>query len=319
MKVLVLSVGIRVKLIQALKNAGMYVIATDCSPAAPGLYVADEYQLTLPFGTQEYLEELLVLCKEKKIDGIFSLIDPEIDYLAEHASLFSELGTTPILSSRQTITQCFDKLLFAKECQMAGIPTTATYEDFEEFALAYQNKKIEFPVFVKPRCGSASIAIQKIQTSEELQHVMKNNPDLIIQKFMNGIEYGVDLYCDLKTGEIIQFFIKEKLKMRAGETDKARSVANEQIDGLLLEVAEHFDLRGPIDLDIFEVDGKFYLSEINPRFGGGYPFAEISGATFAQLILKNLSGEINVPQKLIYETGQLLMKYPEVIVAPNQE
>ena len=45
--------------------------------------------------------------------------------------------------------------------------------------------------------------------------------EFIIQEYNYGKEYGIDIYCDLISGEITQVFIKEKLRMRAGETEKS--------------------------------------------------------------------------------------------------
>lgn len=57
--------------------------------------------------------------------------------------------------------------------------------------------------------------------------------------------------------------------MRAGETDKSVSYKNEKLFRLIEKFSKGFGLVGTNDIDVFEQDGEFYISEVNPRFGGG--------------------------------------------------
>jgi carbamoyl-phosphate synthase large subunit len=72
--------------------------------------------------------------------------------------------------------------------------------------------------------------------------------------------------------------------------------------------------RGQIDIDIFEINGEYYISEVNPRFGGGYPHAYESGCDHMKLILNNLQGKVNEKKIGAYEEGIYMMKYNELKV-----
>ena len=102
--------------------------------------------------------------------------------------------------------------------------------------------------------------------------------------------------------------------MRAGETDKAVSFKDEKLYDLIEKFAKESGFSAQIDIDIFDIDGEYYISEVNPRFGGGYPHAYESGADHMSLIVNNLEGKINDPQIGNYRDGSIMMKYVELMI-----
>jgi carbamoyl-phosphate synthase large subunit len=114
--------------------------------------------------------------------------------------------------------------------------------------------------------------------------------------------------------ETVSIFTKKKLLMRAGETDKAVSFKDEALFELIKKFAEEAGFLGQIDIDIFAVGGRYYISEVNPRFGGGYPHAYECGCDHVQLILNNLSGKANKQNIGAYESDIYMMKYNEIMV-----
>ena len=174
---------------------------------------------------------------------------------------------------------------------------------------------MKYPVIVKPAKGSASIAISKVFDKETVELLFAHNNDLMIQEFLAGQEIGADVYIDMISGKIISIFTKKKLLMRAGETDKAVSFKNNKLFDLIKTFVSESGYSGQIDIDIFEVEGEYYISEVNPRFGGGYPHAYESGANHMKFILNNLEGKTNecvIGQN--YEEGVYMMKYNEVMI-----
>lgn len=134
----------------------------------------------------------------------------------------------------------------------------------------------------------------------------------MIQEYMDGTEYGVDVYIDMISNEPVSIFIKEKIKMRAGETDKSVSVKDDHLLELVKDFVKTNGYKGIIDIDIFKVDSEYYISEVNPRFGGGYPHAYESGVNIPEQIIKNLRNKENTVHLLEYEEGTYMMKYNEV-------
>ena len=317
MNILILSAGTRDKVVQffkkELKGEGR-VIATDCSNLAPAVYEADKFYLVPRITAPGYMDEILDICKKEGVDAVFSLIDPELSMVAEYSERFKEIGVTPVISDKELVDICFNKYEMAKTFLKHGLTTAKCYLSIEEFMSAKKNGEIDYPVFVKPVCGSASIHINKVSSDKELEGLFAMYDDLMIQEYMDGQEYGADVYIDMLSGKCTSIFIKNKIKMRAGETDKSVSVHIPELFEQISSFVEEVGFRGIIDIDIFEVNGKYYFSEINPRFGGGYPHAYACGVNVPAQIINNLKGNKNPVTVGEYGDGIVMMKYNETMI-----
>lgn len=315
MNMLILSAGTRNKIVQYFKKeltGKGKVIATDCSELAPAIYEADNYYIVPKINEPNYIDTIIEISKKEKIKALISLIDPELSLIAKNAEKFKEIGVIPILSNHEKVEMCFDKYAMYKFLQENNVLTAKTYIEKETFYQELKQKKINFPVFVKPVRGSASLNIKKISTAEELELVWKQEEKLMIQEFMNGQEYGADVYIDMISNEPVAIFTKKKIKMRAGETDKSVSIKDNKLFELIKKFVKKAGFKGIIDIDIFEVDGKYYISEVNPRFGGGYPHAYECGVNVPKMIINNINGQINEEQIGNYNENIYMMKYNEI-------
>ena len=317
MNILILSCGTRNKIVQYFKRelAGKgQVMATDCSDLAPALYEADKFFVVPKISDNGYLDVILNICRENKIDGVLSLIDPELSLISEHRDDFLKVLTTPIVSDHKAVEMCFDKYVMYTFLADNGFQTVKSYIDKEEFYSDFDAGEVSYPVFVKPIRGSASININKVTSKDEVEMLFKRTDNLMIQELMDGVEYGADCYVDMISGEPVAIFTKEKIKMRAGETDKSVSVKDEKLFELIKNFLKKAGLLGIIDIDIFKVNGEYYISEVNPRFGGGYPHAHECGMNVPKIIIRNLEGQMIEEVIGQYEEGVYMMKYNEVII-----
>ena len=239
MNILILSAGTRNKIVQYFKrtlNGNGNVIATDMSNIAPAIYDADKFYIVPRMTALGYIDVILDICKKEKIDGVLSLIDPELSLLAKHVEDFKAVGTTVIGSSYDVCEMALDKMRMYHFCKDNGFNAAKSWNDLNEFKECLKNGEVSFPVFVKPQCGSASIAISKVndlETVELLFNHAKDNEQLMIQEFLKGQEIGADVYIDMISGEIVSIFTKKKLVMRAGETDKSVSFKDDELFDLI--------------------------------------------------------------------------------------
>lgn len=310
--ILITSVGRRTALLEYFKKELQDIgnlIAVDSSKLAPALYTADKYYIVPRIDNPNYVNSIKDICKDEKINAVIALIDPELSLLAEHINEFSEMGVKAIVSSYGTCELCLDKYATAKFYKENGFVSAKTYNTFLDFNNALKNKEIDFPLFIKPQKGSASLNISKVKTIEQAKVIHESLEDLIIQEYLNGRELGVDVYVDMISKKVVSIFIKEKIAMRAGETDKAKSIKSDKLFIIIEELVNKADLIGPIDIDVFDINGEYYISEINPRFGGGYPLAYECGVNFPRYIINNLKGIINEPEVGNYEEGTYMMKH----------
>ena len=315
MNILLLSCGTRNKIVQYFKkelgDRGL-VMATDCSELAPALYEADKYFIVPKIENANYLDIILSICKENKIKMVLSLIDPELSILAKYKQNFLDIGTIPIVSDYDIVEMCLDKYSMYQFLIENGFKTIRSYIDKDDFYKDLDAGIINYPVFVKPIKGSASININKVNSKEEVESLFYRFDNLMIQEFMEGTEYGADVYTDLISNEPVAIFTKEKIKMRAGETDKSISIKDEKLFQLINTFVKKVGFKGIIDIDIFKINNEYYISEVNPRFGGGYPHAYECGVNVPRMIINNFEGKVN--DKVIgqYDENVYMMKFNEV-------
>jgi carbamoyl-phosphate synthase large subunit len=318
--ILILSAGTRNKVVQYFeKEMAGKVYATDCSNLGPAIYDADEPRIVPRIDAPEYIDEILKICRKENIKGVFSLIDPELSLLAKNYDRFMEIGTTPIVSSYELCETSLDKLRMYDMLTKLGIPTAKCYTSIDIFEAARESGEVDYPVFVKPQSGSASININCVKSKEMLTALFHDYDGLMIQELMKGQEYGADVYIDMISGKCVSIFLKKKIKMRAGETDKSVSCKCDNLFKQIVCFVETVGYRGMIDIDLFydEDADTWYLSEVNPRFGGGYPHAYECGVNFPRMILNNLEGKENPVNIGDYRDGVFMMKYNELCIKPD--
>ena len=322
MNILILSGGRRSQLVLYFKEEfeGFgEVIVADNDPLAPSLYFAEKGYLLPLITDSNYIDEVKKICLKENIKGIVSLIDPELTYLSEYKDDFNALGAQCFISESEVVDICFDKLKMFDFLLQNNFNTPKTYATFQAFKSAFLNNEIHFPVLVKPRLGSASIHVYKINTLDEVLFLMNQQDDLIIQEFLNGVELGVDCYVDMINNEPVVSFVKQKIRIRSGETDKSKSVVSDALFALIDDLVVKLGVKGPIDIDVFKVEDLYYILEVNPRFGGGYVHAYECGINFPKYIKNNLLGFSNKKETVSYLPDIYLMKSDRVLVKSANE
>lgn len=317
MNILITSVGTRNKIVQYFKNEvgnSGKIIATDMSELAPAIYEADKFYIVPAMSDPKYLDIILDICKKEKVDALFTLIDPEISLIAKNKTRFLDIGTIPLVSEYEQVELAFDKYKMFCYLKENGFKTAKSYVDKNEFYTDLNEGKINFPVFVKPVKGSASINISKVNSKKEIDLLFDLYDNLIIQEFLNGQEIGADVYIDPISKKVVSIFTKEKIKMRAGETDKARSFKDKELFELISRLIEKIGYQYMIDMDIFKIGNDYYISEINPRFGGGYPHAYESGVKFTKFVINSINNVENQNHIGEYEENIYMMKYNEIMI-----
>lgn len=322
MNYLMCSVGRRGELLKNFKKSiseGSVIVATDNSKYAPALYLADKQYIVPRIDSPDYISILLDICAKEKIDAITTFIDPEIEILAKNRNLFEKIGVEVLAPYEETAHLCFDKYEMFKHLRKNGINTVMTWGTIQEFKDAFDRNEVSFPVFVKPRTGSGSVGARKISNYEELRIAVDQDSSLIIQEFMNCLDLDADVYVDTISHQAVSAFSKRKIETRIGGASKTVSFKDKDLFDFIQKAVSVLKFNGPIDMDFFYRDGEYYLSEVNPRFGGAYLHAYGAGVDFIKLIEKNLSGQINEPRFGDYEEGVVMLMYDSVVIKKESE
>ena len=308
MNILFTCAGRRTYLLKYFKeqlNGDGKVIATDMQLSAPALSAADFAEQVPAVYAENYIDVTLDVCKKHDVKLLISLNDLELPILSADRARFEEIGVTLVVSEQEAIDICFDKFKTAEFIKSLGLKTPLTYTDFNQAVAAIEAGTLKFPLVLKPRWGSGSIGIEFVEDMEEMEivyHLLQKkikktilatasvgDDYILIQEKIAGPEYGLDIMNDLK-GNHIAVSVKQKLAMRAGETDKAVTVDNAEIREMGAVIGKNLKHIGNLDCDILERDGDYYVLELNPRFGGGYPFSYEAGVNMPKAIIEWAKG-----------------------------
>ncbi len=310
---MILSPGRRVDIVSYFKKAlnpvGGKVITIDMSQYTAALYEGDRYYCVKKDfdNIGAYVDKVIEIGARECVKAVLTLIDPELSIISKYRSMFEDKGITPIISDGDIADVTMNKAMFYERFRNI-LPLVDTWTEKKGAIDAVGEGRLKFPLFVKPANGSGSAGIRELKNIDEL-NAFQEEGEYIFQPYAKKKEYGCDVYFDLISGRIKSVFIKEKIAMRSGETDKAISVHNDTILNILYKL-EDMGFRGPTDVDIFEdFYGRYVINEINPRFGGGYPHAYNCGVDFINNIIRNLSGEEISGSINNYSDGIIMMKY----------
>lgn len=300
------------------------VIATDMQLSAPALQAAD-IKLKVPaVYDPKYVDITLKICEEYKVDALISLNDLELPILSENKARFEKLGVKVIVSDPEVIDICFDKYKTAQWVESLGMKSPKTYVRVEDAKAALAAGEISFPLFMKPRWGSGSIGLESIADMEELDIyynlLMKKikktilatasvgEEYIMIQEKLTGPEFGLDVMNDLQ-GNNISVSVKQKLAMRAGETDKAVTRDIPEVREMGRMIGESLRHIGNLDVDIMQrANGEYCVLELNPRFGGGFPFSYEAGVNMPKAIIQWVKGEPVDSTMLVPEYNRMFAK-----------
>lgn len=309
---------------EALNGNGQ-VVAVDMQLSAPALVDADIARKVPGIYDSTYIPTLKKIIQEEKIDAVVSLNDLELPILSKHKEELENQGAKIIISNPDAIGIAFDKWRTFTFFKNIGIDTPKTYLTIQDALAAIQDSELQYPLIIKPRWGSASISIDIVENEEELklayklQHIkvkksiLKNassediEKSILIQEKIDGDEYGIDILNDLE-GNHYGSFVRKKLAMRSGETDKAVSIVDDRFSEIAKTIAENTGHIGNMDCDFFVKDDKVYYLEMNPRFGGGYPFSHEAGINTPAIYVSWINGEMDVNRFNNFSAGLMFSK-----------
>ena len=305
MNVMLTCAGRRCHTISAFKSAmkdGGRVLACDSSPDAPALQEADRAFVVPRVEEDGYVEALLRICAEHRVGLLVPSFEIELPLLATHRARFTAIGTLPLVSSKTVIETCHDKLESARFLTGCGLPVPRTFDTLDAARDALARGDLTFPLVVKPRWGVSSIGMEFPEDEEELElacrlvkkrlartflaDISATDPEhcILIQEQLSGTEYGLDVVNDLD-GRHVATFAKRKLRMWAGQTDRAETVHNDSLGQLGRRIGENLGHVGILDCDVFVTKSACHVIDMNPRFGGGYPFSHVAGANLPAALM----------------------------------
>ena len=299
--VLFTCAGQRVDIVDAFGRAGATTVAADVNPLAPALYRADRQALVPRIGDEEYIPALRALVDKHHVRLIVPLTDLDQVTLA---AAREDLGALVLLPAEETVERLADKYLAHLLFEERGIASPPTWlpNGVPDDA--------SFPLLVKARNGFGSRHIYRAEDRVQLGFFLGYTPvDSIVQACLGGEEFSIDVFCDLD-GRCLNAIPRTMIESKGGESIKGMTIRDERLIELARDVAERLQLVGPANIQCFrEQDGSHYITDINPRFGGGFPLPLAAGGRYPELALALARGERPEPRLGDFREGILMTRF----------
>lgn len=320
MNVLFTSAGRRVELLRAFQRSFKIldipgrIFTLDIDPLAPTFQIADRVFLGPRVDSEDYVPTLQRICREEGVDLIVPLIDPDIPVLARNRTLLERVGATVAVVDEAAAEVISDKWLTAQFFRQLGVCTPASWLPSDP-----ELQGAEYPLFIKPRHGSASKYTFRVNTPRELEFFSRYVPDPIVQEYLPGPEVTTDVVCGLDQ-RLLGLVSRQRIEVRSGEVAKGVTIRDERILEGCETISAYLPARGPITIQCLLRDGIPYFTEINARFGGGVPLGIAAGVDGPTLLLDQIGnlGRATPPLRE-YQAGLYVTRFDDSFLLSEQQ
>jgi carbamoyl-phosphate synthase large subunit len=309
--VLFTCAGQRVDIVSAFGRAGALTVAADANPLAPALYHADRHALVPRIHDPGYVPALRELVRLHDVRLVVPLTD--LDHLLLDAAR-DELGARGLLPSRDVLEAVNDKYLAHQRFVALGIPSPPTWLPD---ALP---DDLRFPVLVKVREGFGSRHIYRCENRAQLDFFLDFTPvPSMVQQACAGEEFSIDVFCDLE-GRCLNAIPRTMIESKGGESIKGMTIKDWDLIEHGRFVAETLGLVGPANIQCFREGSEHQVTDINPRFGGGFPLPRAAGSNYPELALALANGERPEPRLGEFREGITMTRFfSHLILAPGDD
>ena len=310
--VLITAASRRVALVRsfgdALAELGVKgsVIATDVDPLSASLAFSHK-NIIVPLSTSpDYITKIKQVCEDEKVSLLIPTIDEELNLFGRYKNDFAEIGVKIPVSDEEIGEICNDKYKTYCFFRDNNLPIAHTWLPDE-----IRKIKPDFPLFIKPRIGRGAVNAYPVKNQKELDFFLDYVKDPVVQTYLPGDEYTVDILCDF-SGEVISVVPRQRLVIRSGVCDRGRTKKDMDLINTSIHVAKTLKIIGPANLQCKVYNGKITFFEVNPRFSGAIQLTIKAGANFPRMILKMMNGGL-IPVIGEFEEELTMVSYEESI------
>jgi len=305
--------GQRVDIVRAFRAAGGVVVAADADPLSPALYHADRQAIVPLIADPGYVGALAEVVREHDVRLIVPLADLDHTILARSRDALRP--AVVLLPEADVCERMSDKLAAHRFFVEHGIDSPRSW------AAAEVPPDARYPLLVKARAGFGSRHIYRADDTEQLAFFLGyTTEESFVQERCLGEEFSIDVLCDMD-GRCLNAIPRTMILSKGGESIRGASIQ----DGELVEhgarVAETVGIKGPANVQCFrEPDGTLPVTDVNTRFGGGFPVPLAAGGRYPELALALVRGERVEPRLGDFEEGVFMTRFfSEVCLRRDEE
>jgi carbamoyl-phosphate synthase large subunit len=246
------------------------------------------------------------VCKIQRVQLVVPLTDTDILMLAENREEIQSTGARVLVIPSQDVAVTRDKWLTGQLFRQLGLRTPQSWLPEEIDA-----EGVEYPLFIKPRSGSASKYTYRVNNERELRFFLEYVPDPVVQEFIDGVEITTDVICDFNS-TVMGAIPRRRIEVRAGEVSKSVTVRDDCILESCMKIARALHAVGPVTIQCIVRDGTPYFTEVNARFGGGVPLGIAAGVDAPRFLLAHQAQlPTSVPDVGTYEVGLMMTRFDD--------
>jgi len=295
-------------LIEELQNAGVEIIGTDSNPLSFGLYLLKKSYVAPQGDDPNFIKEILKIIDKEQPDAILSGPEEELLTLSKNKGRIEERGTLLLCPDYEYVEICTDKKKTNEVFERIGIPTPELFTDADS---------VKFPCIIKPRFGRGSLDIYIAKNEDDLHFYLKKVNEPVIQEFVQGEEYTVDILAD-KEGNVLSAIPRLRLGIESGISVKGKTVYDKEIVDYSNEIAKKLKLFGPSCIQCIRNENGVKFIEVNTRFGGGSILSIKADPTIIPNLIKMVRGVNPTPNKGFKEGLTMLRYHSEVFIFENE-
>jgi carbamoyl-phosphate synthase large subunit len=214
----------------------------------------------------------------------------------------------------ETIARCSDKYLahvFFEEQAIGSPPTWLPTE---------APGNVRYPVLVKARKGFGSRHIYRAENETELEFFLRyTTADSMVQAVCLGEEFSIDVFCDLES-RCLAAIPRTMIESKGGESIKGMTIKDSELVEFGARVAEALAIVGPANVQCFrEPSGELQVTDVNPRFGGGFPLPKAAGSRYPELALALAAGEHPEPRLGDFREGVIMTRFFSELILEDRD
>ncbi|KAF5083763.1 ATP-grasp domain protein [anaerobic digester metagenome] len=291
-------------LISELLKYQVNIIGIDSDPMSFGLFKLDRKYVVPRGNDPDYISSIVKIVETEKCDAILSGPEEELLSLSYNRSKIEKLGCILLSPQHNSVLICTDKYNTYTFLTANEIPTPKLYPDLDS---------ITFPCLIKPRFGRGGTNVYKINDKCDLQYFQRDLDNYVIQEFIHGEEYSVDILAD-KEGNPLSIVPRLRLETDSGVSVKGKTVYDADIISYCTKIVKKLELFGPSCIQCIKNSKGIYFFDINARFGGGSILSIKADSTIIPNLLKIIKNESPIPSLGFIEGLIMLRNYSEIFI-----
>lgn len=275
-------------------------IHNDADLAAKAFF--DKIYRICPVADKKYISQLRAICRKEKADIVIPILDAEVEKLVENKDSFAKMGVIVAADNLAAIKICNDK--YQTRAHLSGYGRRVNF-----YSQSDVRKTVpKFPVFIKPRFGVSSRDCYLAANRAELEFFLKKVKHPVIEEFLIGDKYVIDIVNDLQGRNLVSIPRRE-FEAKAGVGVRSEVVKDESLIRFGQDVSQALKIIGPCNVEVFKKGKNIFLIEVNSRFSAGMILSTESGVNLPAIVLDLFLGKPIAVARLRWRAGVKMVRF----------